>query len=80
MNVIIKWRSRVPDFIDEANNVIAESKNVAKLSYTKQLHDYVDKAKDMGTQLKLYVRHDTKLSGPLKTAVENSFIDLSEFR
>jgi intein/homing endonuclease len=77
--IIINGRSRVPDFIDEANNVIAESKNVAELSYTKQLHDYVDKAKDMGTQLKLYVRHDTKLSGPLRTAVENNFIDLREF-
>jgi hypothetical protein len=64
--IVINGRSRVPDFIDEANGVIGESKNVAKLSYTRQLRDYVDKAKEMGTQLELYVRQDTVLSGPLK--------------
>ena len=69
----------MPDFIDEANGVIGESKNVAKLSYTRQLRDYVDKAKEMGTQLELYVRQDTVLSGPLKAAIKDNYINLRKF-
>lgn len=69
----------IPDFIDLDQGIIAESKNVASLSYTKQLHDYVDKATEMGTKLELFVRQNTKLSKTLQDAIDKGLINLNYF-
>ncbi len=52
----------IPDFFDEANHLLIESKNVARQSFTKQLRTYLQYAKDHGMQMELYVRQGTKLS------------------
>ncbi len=70
---------RIPDFIDEQNCIIVESKNVTKLSYTQQIRDYVTKAQEMGTQLKIYVRQDTTFSAPLMEAIKNNLITIERF-
>lgn len=59
--------------------IIAESKNVAKQSYTRQLRDYVDKATEMETKLELYVRQNTKLSKPLQEAIDKGVININYF-
>lgn len=59
--------------------IIAESKNVARQSYTRQLRDYVDKATEMGTKLELYVRQNTKLSKPLQKAIDEGLININKF-
>ena len=70
---------RIPDFKSDELNILAESKNVANLSYTQQLRDYVDIATRMGTTLELYVRQDTHLSGPLQEAINNGLINIHYF-
>ena len=52
----------IPDFIDGKNQILIESKNVARQSFTKQLRTYLQYAKDHGMQMELYVRQGTKLS------------------
>ena len=52
----------IPDFFDKGKNLIIESKNVARQSFTKQLRTYLQYAKDHGMQMELYVRQGTKLS------------------
>ena len=77
--ISINGRKRIPDFFDEHNCIIVESKNVTKLSYTQQLRDYVTKAQEMGTQLKIYVRKGTTFSAPLKEAIKNNLIAIERF-
>jgi hypothetical protein len=75
----INGRKRIPDVYSEFPAVIGEVKNVRRLSYNRQLHDYVDFAKENGIKLDLYVRgapNPTKLSGPLKDAVRRGDIRL----
>ncbi|OHB58998.1 MAG: hypothetical protein A2Y12_19700 [Planctomycetes bacterium GWF2_42_9] len=68
----INGRTRVPDQV--TSEAVREVKNVNKLSYTKQLHDYVDYAQSTGKQLELHTRSSTKLSGPLNEAIGNGLI------
>lgn len=75
----INGNIRIPDFFDEANGIIAESKNVKHLSYTSQLRDYVDKAKSMKTTLKLYVRSDTTFSKPLQRVIDQGLVTIERF-
>jgi hypothetical protein len=51
-------------------------KNVKSLSYTQQLRDFADIAKQQGLQYDLYVRPSTQLSGPLTQAIQDGVINL----
>lgn len=64
---------RIPDFIDE--NVLIESKNVARQGLTKQLLDYMEIAQKRGITMELYVRKTTILS----KALINSGIIIKRF-
>ena len=77
--ISINGRDRIPDFFDENLEIIGESKNVGKLFYTRQLRDYVDKATEMGIQLELYIRQNTKLSKTLQEAIAKGFIHINYF-
>ena len=72
---------RVPDFVDHDAKILVESKNVARLSYTRQLRDYVAYAKKYGYTFYLWVRPNdgTRLSGPLNAAKERGDFVLREF-
>ncbi len=67
--VRINGRFRIPDGVNTAERTVSEIKNVASQSYTRQLRDYVDYAKSRNFQFILYVRSDTRLSGPLEAAI-----------
>ena len=43
--------------------------NVKTLSYTSQLKDSLQIAQGSGRRLQLFIRPNTKLSGPLKNAI-----------
>lgn len=71
---------RIPDGL--TSSVISEVKNIAKLSYSNQLKDFVQFAQKEGLQFDLYVRAathslgETKLSGPLNDAIKSGLINL----
>lgn len=71
--IFINGRKRIPD--DWTIAGIAEVKNVAKLSFTRQLRDYAKYAKDEGMAFTIYIRKPTPpktvediISGPLLKA------------
>ncbi len=70
----INGRGRIPDGLTP--EVLSEVKNVKRLSFTRQLRDFSDHAKANGLRFDLYVRPDTKLSGPLLDAVKDKTINL----
>jgi hypothetical protein len=59
-------KMRFPDQL--TNELIKESKNVARQGWTAQLEDYAAIAKLKGIPFELWVRESTKLSKPLKAA------------
>ena len=70
-------RMRFPDFLDDAVGLIADSKNVAYLSYTSQLRDYAAFAQSQGWGPAIvFVRQNTVTSAPLDRAVEAGSITL----
>ncbi|WP_428267207.1 putative toxin [Haliangium sp.] len=69
-------RYRVPDVLDHAARVIGEVKNVSRLSYTKQLRDFVAYAQHHRYTFYLWVRTTTQLSVPLQQAVRRGQIIL----
>ena len=74
IKVTINGRVRIPDGL--TGTTLSEVKNVKSLSYTKQLRDYADYANKKGLQFDLYIRPNTKLSGPLQDAIVNGTINL----
>ena len=66
---------RIPDGLNTDLKVLSEVKNVQSLSFTKQLRDYSDFARQNGLSFDLYTRPNTQLSGPLKDAIESGFIN-----
>ena len=60
-------RTRIPDGV--TSKFIQEVKNVKTLSYTSQLKDSLQIAQSSGRRLQLFIRPNTKLSGPLKNAI-----------
>ncbi|WHI48954.1 RHS repeat-associated core domain-containing protein [Microbulbifer sp. VAAF005] len=70
----INGRDRIPDGV--TSTTLSEVKNVKSLSYTRQLRDFSDIAKQQGLRFDLYVRPSTKLSGPLSDAIKNGTINL----
>lgn len=65
---------RIPDGL--TSRVLSEVKNVASLSYTQQLRDFVTYATENGLRFDLWVRVTTALSGPLQALVANGTINL----
>lgn len=70
----INGRNRIPDGLTA--DVLTEVKNVNSLSFTRQLRDFADYAQDTGRQFDLFVRPDTRLSGPLQEAMEAGRVNL----
>jgi hypothetical protein len=70
VKIDVNGRKRIPDGMTD--EVLSEVKNVAKLSYTRQVQDYWDHAQATGRRMDLYVRGDTKLSAPLVRAMTES--------
>ncbi len=69
----VNGRRRIPDGISE--DAVNEVKNVAKLSFSRQLRDYSDFAKDNALKFNLYTRQGTNLSAPLQNAVDIGLIN-----
>jgi RHS repeat-associated protein len=72
---------RIPDVLDHEAGIIGEIKNVERLAYTSQLRDFVAYAKQRassGFRFVLQTRPATKLSGPLKQAVDDGDIILQD--
>ena len=61
---------RIPDILDKKLKIIGDVKYVKKLSYTKQLKDYVAYAEKYGYTVQLFLKPDTILTKPLKAAVD----------
>jgi hypothetical protein len=64
---------RIPDGLDEAT--LTEIKNVAKLSNTSQLRDFLEHAKNTNRTFILETRQSTKISGPLQNLIDDGLID-----
>ena len=61
-NTMLRNDLGIPDFFDDANHLLIESKNVARQSFTGQLQRYLTYAQSHGMSMELYVRQGTKLS------------------
>ena len=61
---------RIPDYLDEANKIIGDVKNVKRLSYTNQLKDFMMYAEKYGYTYVLKIRKTTELSSTLKKLVD----------
>jgi len=72
----VNGRTRIPDQVNASNIstrnplYVTEVKNVKSQSFTRQLRDNVDLV-GPGGRVDVFVRSNTKLSGPLKRANEN---------
>lgn len=60
-------KDRIPDFLDDQG--LGEMKNVKKLHLSSQLQDFMKYAEKHRIPFILYVRPDTKLTGPLLEAI-----------
>ena len=74
--ISINGRNRIPDSLNTVTRKLSEVKNDKKLSYTRQLRDYYDYAKQNNLTFELFVRPDAKLTGPLLDAIKNGEIVL----
>jgi hypothetical protein len=70
----VAGRTRIPDALTES--ALTEVKNVASLSYTRQLRDFHKFASETGRDFILYTRPNTTLSGPLRNAIKQGDIIL----
>lgn len=62
---------RIPDGLSHAQQTLSEVKNVANLSLTNQMKDFISYAKQTSYKLDLYVRSDTHISQPLQNALQS---------
>jgi hypothetical protein len=67
-------QARFPDGL--TTSVVSEVKNVQSLSYTQQLQDLAKFAQQTGRRFDLYVRYNTRLSGPLQQAAQSGRVNL----
>jgi hypothetical protein len=73
--ITIAGRTRIPDgLITGAGGVLSEVKNVRALSYTQQLRDYAEFAKQKGFRFDLYVRPGARLWKPLEKEIGSGAI------
>ncbi len=70
---------RIPDYLNKANKVIGDVKNVKQLSYTKQLQDFMLYAEKYGHTYVLKIRKTTQLSSTLKSLADAGKIVLLYF-
>ncbi len=77
-----KVNGRIPDFWDKARNTIVEVKNTARLSYTRQLREMVQGAKDLKQKFELFIRPGTEnsLSGELLKAIRAGDISIRQIQ
>jgi len=68
--------SRIPDGLTDT--AVNEVKNVASLSFTAQLRDFAQFAKDTGREFNLYVRPGAELSVPLRNAEASGLVNIME--
>jgi RHS repeat-associated protein len=66
--ILMSGRLRLPDGLTAT--VLSEVKNVATLSYTRQLRDFASYAAATGRTFDVYTRTTTVLSGPLRSAIQ----------
>ena len=78
INVPGTSRWRIPDELTRM--LLKEVKNVAKLSFTRQLRDYVKISQELGIPFELWMREGVKLSKPLREAIEEGLIIPKYFR
>jgi RHS repeat-associated protein len=67
---------RIPDLLDKANKVLADAKNVSRLSMSNQLRDFAAYAQANGYQLVIGVRTGTVLSKPVQALVDSGLIKI----
>ncbi|HJL11558.1 MAG TPA: putative toxin [Polyangiaceae bacterium LLY-WYZ-15_(1-7)] len=72
--IFVNDRYRIPDGMDPS--WLNEVKNVKRLSNTRQLRDFLDFAQQTGRKFRLFVRQNTRLSGPLEELVQAGVIIL----
>ncbi len=72
--IAINGRNRIPDAL--ADDLLIEVENVKDLSCSRQLRDFADYASQNGLTYELFVRPDTKLTGPLLEAIRDGDIVL----
>lgn len=70
----VNGRTRIPDGIK--GEVVSEVKNVKKLSLTRQIKDFMDYSRERDFRFDLYIRRDTKVSGPLDDARKAGQLDV----
>jgi len=74
ISTVSSGAGRIPDFISPANEFF-EVKNVASLSYTQQLRDFVELAGN-DNPVNIFIRAGTKVSGPLADAEQRGLVKL----
>ena len=73
MPYTINGTDRIADGM--TRKVLTEVKNVREQSLTEQLRDAIDYARATGRKVDLYTRSDTKLTGPLKRAINEGLLN-----
>jgi hypothetical protein len=73
--IFINGRVRFPDGINPIARTLSEVKNAAEQSFTRQLRDYLQYAKQEGLRFDLYTRPDTKISKPLQEVIDKGQIN-----
>lgn len=74
MPITVGGRGRVPDDLTDTSEI----KNVASLSYTRQLRDFERYARQTGRTFDLFVRPSARLFGPLLEARAAGRINIRE--
>ena len=71
---MVNNRVRIPDGLTDL--VLSEVKNVRYQAFSRQLRDYADFAFATGRRFDIYVRPNTRLSGPLQDAILSGRVNL----
>lgn len=74
--ITVGGRGRIPDGLTDST--LTEVKNVASLSYTRQIRDFEAYAQQSGRTFDLFVRPGARLSGPLREADASGRINVRE--
>ena len=78
LNGTVSGSSRIPDFVDQANKIIYEAKNVSAQTYSSQINDMTQWAEQNGYTFELYVREGAYISPSLQRAVQNGLLTINE--
>jgi hypothetical protein len=66
----------LPDFVDDANKIVGEIKDVAELGWEKQIQAQYEWARRHGYTYQLIIRESTVLRGRLREIYERELIDV----